>query len=160
MNGPAVQPGKGDKPDPQEKLNTPADATNDDANDVAKWYAAAEQAPSVEDIKAASEQVANLEKELETAKTRLAKDAVKRAVVHGWARVADEVGTSARQLHVWHRAHLPNEVDLSDVPGGAMRREERRIESIEKKLASDQQLRKTLDRHRNNLAKLKKVTER
>lgn len=133
-----------------------ASAVERDKIAVEQWKALAAEAPSVGDTTALAKRAAELADELEAARLEHARACVRRAVVYGWVRVSQEQGVSAKQLHAWHKQLLPDVHDLSEIPNREMRREEKRIANLERRMENEKQLRAHYRASQKRLAELKK----
>lgn len=112
-----------------------------DQERIAQWQAAASEAPSAEDMTRYRSDVREAEDMLRTAIARYESSAATRALVYGWAKVAEEEDITPKRLHNWHREHVGHLEDLSTVPEKEMQREQRRIEAAQKRLEEEAKLR-------------------
>lgn len=151
---------KEQKPDPQtvEEVARSAkdNAIKRDQEAVEQWKAAVEETPGSEDTTALWEKFEALQAEAEKVRDDYARAATRRALTYGWVRIATEQGISAKQLHAWHKQYLPDLPDLSRIPEREMRREERRIADLEKRLATEKRLREKYNEAQKRLADIKK----
>lgn len=150
---------KQEQPEPQtvEEVAKSAreNAIKRDQEAVEQWKAAVGETPSSEDTTALWEKFEALQAEAEQVRDEYARAATRRALTYGWMRIATEQDVSAKQLHAWHKTYLPDLPDLSSIPEREMRREERRIADIEKRLQSEKALREKYNAHKKRLDEIK-----
>lgn len=126
-----------------------------DQEAVEQWKSAAAETLSSDDTLALWERFEELQAEAEQVRDQYAEAAARRALAYGWVRIATEQGVSAKQLHAWHKQYVPDLPDLSRVPEREMRREERRIADIEKRMASEKRLREKYNAHKARLEEIR-----
>lgn len=144
---------------PQPNPEAMTEQEHSDLTDVQRWEKAVETAPTDEQVANINERYTNLTKELASITKEREHLAVRRALVHGFDRVAKEFGVTSKQIHVWRRTHnVPGE-DLSSVPHKAMRRNEQRIKRLEQRLAADRELAQLVADHKKNVERIKKAMQ-
>lgn len=126
-----------------------------DQEAVEQWKAAVEETPSSDETTALWEKFEMYQADAEQMREEYARATVRRALAYGWVRIATEQGISAKQLHAWHKQYLPDLPDLSRIPEREMRREERRIADLEKRLATEKRLREKYNEAQKRLADIK-----
>lgn len=120
---------------------------------IAEWRDALDAAPTAQDMEGLRRAIRDAEKALADAEAAHATAAAQRSLVHGWTTIAEEEGVSAKRLHGWHRQYLPDLPDLSSVPSVEIPREERRIESLRKRVERTAELDREYEELRQRLAK-------
>lgn len=140
--------------------NVSAETLTADQQRIVKWQEAASNAPSSDDLRAMLTECAEARAMLDAAVAKYEAAAATRALVYGWQRVADDEGVTPKRLHNWHREHVPHLEDLSSVPDKEMKREERRIESANRRLAEEARLREQVEAQRARLIEAQKGLNR
>lgn len=131
-----------------------------DAEMVAQWETAATAAPSEDQVSQMREHLAKLKAEAATLEDKFAEAVVTRACVFGFQRVAAEQETTAKQIHTWKKTFLPEMPDLSAIPDKEMKREERRIATLNARLEAEKELKRKRDEHQARLNKLREMNQK
>lgn len=124
---------------------------------IEAWLEAKERAPSVETRNELRASVIRAESVLTEAREKYAVACVEASAVYGYGAIAAEQEVSPKQLHTWQRKFCPDIVDLSKVPDQEMKREERRVAEIKKKLHREQELKEQLEKYEARMAELKEA---
>lgn len=124
---------------------------------IEAWLEAKRRAPSAEIRNELRENVVRVKHALTGAQEDYAVACVESAVVYGYGAIADEQSVSPKQLHMWQRKYLPEIVDLSKVPDQEMKREERRVAEIKRKLARETELKAQLETYEARMTELKEA---
>lgn len=103
---------------------------NTEIDETAKWQAAAEAAPTNEDMRDLAEAITAAEELVEEAHRNYRVAAVRKATIWGWSAIAKDLGVSPKMLHTWHQRYCPELEDLSSIP----QREKARTEAAERKI--------------------------
>lgn len=127
-----------------------------DQDRIALWGKAREVAPTEESVLNFRSKMEDAQKELEKATAAYEKAAAHRATVVGWKEVADEENVTAKMLHTWHRRHVPDLEDMTDVPRVIIPRQERRIKSAEEKIKKQEEERRKVQ---ESAAKFRELTK-
>lgn len=143
--------------DDQVENVTLAAGVDEDRQRIEAWHAAADLAPKEGDRNALRVKVSQLRDELAETEEEYARACVQSAAVFGWTTIAAEQEVSSKQLHQWRRRYLPDIEDLSMVPEREMRREERRVEEIKRKLEQEAQLKERLAAHEARMNRIAEV---
>lgn len=139
----------------QTEVSAKVSQAEQDQVQVEVWTSRASQAPTLEALNSLAGEVDESRKATEKVEAKLYRAVVERASVFGWQKVADEMGVSARQVHVWHREFAPEVEDVSAIPATAMAREQRRIDRMNRRLEAQAEVKRKRDAAQKRLDALK-----
>lgn len=124
---------------------------------IEAWLEAKKKSPSVDARNELRDNVIRAKRDLAAAEEEYATACVESAVVYGYGAIAAEQEVSPKQLHMWQRKYLPEAIDLSKVPEQEMKREERRVADIKRRLARETELKEQLEAYEARMTELKEA---